>query len=294
MEPAYTEGSVSALGFRLYYRVFGQPRKGTILCLHGGPGLTHDYMLPLADLARYGYRVVFYDQLGCGKSETTKNVGLFTVERAMEEVEAVRKGMGLKEVHLIGSSYGGLLALEYAVRHQKNVRSLTTIGGISNMPFVIGEMGRMKSRLPPEVLSSMERHESRGEYASTAYQRGMMVFYKRHFCRLEEWPKELLFSIEHTNPVIFSTMNGPAEFTIVGGLRYWNNQDRLRKIRVPTLVICGKYDEVSPREARNIHRRIRGSKLVIFPNSSHLAMWEEREACNSVIRELVDGVRPTQ
>src|SRR5580658_615398 len=85
------EGEVGVLGFKLHYKTFGQSRKGTILCLHGGPGLTHEYMLPLADLAKYGYKVVFYDQLGCGKSETTKDVGLFTVERAVEEVEEVRK-----------------------------------------------------------------------------------------------------------------------------------------------------------------------------------------------------------
>ena len=286
-----SDGHLDVLGHRLYYKSVGEPTKGCLLCLHGGPGLTHDYILPLADLANFGYRVVFYDQLGCGKSEVPQNVGLFTVERAVEEVEGVRQGLGLGRVHLYGSSYGGLLAIAYALKYQKNMRSLITTGGLANVPFCITEKEKMKASLPQEILTTIENYEEAGDYSNPEYQKAMEEFYKRFFCRLKEWPKELLHSLGHVNQLVSMTMNGPTEFANVGELRYWDISDQLHNIRVPTLVTCGKYDMVSPREAMRIHKGIRGSKLVVFENSSHLAMWEEREKYVDVLRKFLGSVK---
>lgn len=287
MSSPTSEGHFKALDFDLFYRAFGKPANGTILVLHGGPGLDHQYMLPLADLAEYGFRVVFYDQLACGASARTRDIGLFTVERAVREVEAVRDRLRLEKVHLIGAGYGGLLALEYAIQYQGNLKTLTTIGGISSMPLVTAEMQRLKSQLPPETLEILESHEARGEYADPEYQRALLTFYRRHFCRLERWPKELNSSLSNANPLIISTMSGPTEFTVVGGLRYWDNRSRLHEISVPSLILSGIHDEVSPKEARAITRRIKGSRRVVFPKSSHLAMWEQRGACISEIRNFL-------
>lgn len=290
LSEAFTEGYADILGRKLYYKSVGKSTKGCVLGLHGGPGLTHDYILPLVDLARFGYQVVLYDQLGCGKSEIPKNIGLFTVERAVEEVEGVRQGLGLGRIHLFGSSYGGLLAIAYALKYQKNMLSLITMGGLANVPFCVSEMQKMKASLPPDVLKTMEQCEEAGDYDNAEYQKATQEFLKRYFCRLEEWPKDLQHSLEHVNQSIYMTMNGPTEFTIIGGLRYWNVSDQLHKIRVPTLVTCGKYDEVSPKEARNIHKGIRGSRLVVFQNSSHLGMWEERDRYIAVLRKFLDSV----
>ena len=267
--------------------------KGRVLCLHGGPGLTHEYILSLADLTQFGYQVVFYDQLGCGKSEIPKNLGLFTIERAVEEVEGVRRVLQLGKIHLYGSSYGGLLAIAYALKYQRNLLSLITTGGLVNVPFCISEMEKMKASLPSPVLRTMEQFEETGDYANPEYQNAMQEFYKRYFCRLEEWPKELLSSLQNVSQSVYMTMNGPTEFTIIGGIRYWNVSDQLHKIKVPTLVTCGKYDEVSPKEARRIHKGIRRSKLVVFRKSSHLAMWEERDKYVDVLRVFLDNVVKT-
>jgi proline iminopeptidase len=287
----FKEGYVEVLGRKLYYKSFGKPTKGRVLCLHGGPGLTHEYILSLADLAQYGYQVVFYDQLGCGKSEVPKNIGLFTIERAVEEAEGIRRVLQLGKIRLYGSSYGGLLAIAYALKYQRNLLSLITTGGLVNVPFCISEMEKMKASLPSDVQKTMEQFEEAGDYANAEYQKAMQEFYKRYFCRLQEWPKELLSSLEHVSQPVYLTMNGPTEFTIVGGIRYWNVSDQLHRIRVPTLVTCGKYDEVSPKEAKNIHKGIRGSKFVMFQNSSHLAMWEERERYIGVLRAFLDSVK---
>ena len=283
-----TEGLVEVLGFELFYRAFGDPDKGNVLCLHGGPGGTHDYMLPLADLAQYGYRIIFYDQLGCGRSAVPKNVALFTIERAVEEVEGIRRVLNLGKVHLIGSSYGGLLAIAFALKYQRNLKSIVTIGGIASVPLAIAEMERLRSRLPPDVVEVMRKYEELGDYENQEYQKAVEVFYKKHLCRLEEWPKELLYTFENLSQPVYRTMNGPNEFLIIGNIRYWDVTDQLHKIRVPTLVTGGRYDEVSPKVAESIHKGIRRSKLAIFPDSSHLPMWEERSKFISTVRKFLE------
>ncbi|MGA2627917.1 MAG: proline iminopeptidase-family hydrolase [Candidatus Bathyarchaeia archaeon] len=285
-----SEDYVNVLGYKLFYKSFGEPERGTILCLHGGPGGTHDYMLPLADLAQSGYRVVFYDQIGCGKSELPKNVTLFTVERAVEEVEGMRRALGLGKVNLIGSSWGGMLAIAYALKYQRNLKSMVTIGGLANVPLATAEMERMKGELPAEVVEVLNRYEQEGEFENPEYQKAVEVFYRRHLCRLPEWPKELLHTMEHMSRPVYHTMNGPNEFTIIGNIRYWDATSQLHKIRVPTLVTGGRYDEVSPKVARSIHKGIKRSKLVTFPNSSHLPFWEEREKFMRVVQRFLDNV----
>ncbi|MDG6914206.1 MAG: proline iminopeptidase-family hydrolase [Nitrososphaerota archaeon] len=272
------EGHASVLGYDLYYRQFGDPTKGEVLGLHGGPGATHDYLLPLADLAKHGYRVTLYDQLGCGRSQVPKDPGLFVPEHYVEEVEEFRRKMKLGRPHLIGSSWGGMLAIAYALKYQQNMSTLTTVGGLHSVPLTISEMQRMKKKLPKEVQGVMTKYESIGEYENPEYADAVMVYYKKHLCRLDPWPAEVSYSMEHISKPVYGTMNGPNEFTIIGNIRYWDVTSQLSTIRVPTLVLGGRYDEVSPLVAKEIHRLIKGSELTIFPKSSHLAFWEERGA----------------
>ena len=272
------EGYASVLGFDLFYRQFGEPVRGDVLGLHGGPGMTHDYLLSLADLAEHGYRVTLYDQLGCGKSQVPKDLALFVPEHYVEEVDAFRKEMKLGRPHVVGSSWGGMLAIAYALKYQRNMSTLTTVGGLHSVPLTVREMQRMKKKLPAGVQATMAKYESLGEYENPEYADAVMVYYKKHLCRLDPWPDELSYSMKHVSKPVYGTMNGPNEFTITGNIRYWDVTSQLRTIRVPTLVLGGKYDEVSPVVAREIHKHVKGSELTIFPKSSHLSFWEERDA----------------
>jgi proline iminopeptidase len=291
MEPKSSEGYVTVQGIRLFYKTFGESTKGTVLCLHGGPGTTHDYMLPLADLSKFGYRVVFLDEFGCGNSELPKNPALLNIEYGVEEVEGVRKALNLGKIHLIGSSYGGLLTIAYALKYQKNLKSMVTIGGLANVPLTVAEMNRMKSELPPDVVEVLKKYEAAGDYENPEYLKAVEVFYRKHLCRLPEWPKELVYSLEHISKPVYHTMNGPNEFTITGNMRYWDVTNQLHTIRVPTLVTGGRYDEVSPKVARSIHKGIKKSKRVTFANSSHLPMWEEREKFITVVQKFLKSVK---
>src|SRR5438093_97714 len=195
MEP--TEGYVKILGFKLFYRSCGRPTKGTILCLHGGPGATHDYLLSLEDLAQFGYRVVLIDQLGCGKSARPRGTALYTIAHNVEEVEGVRKALQLGKVHLVGSSYGGALAIATALKYQRNLRSLVITGGLASVPLTVREMRRLVNRLPPKTRATLAKYEAREDYENPEYLAAVDVFYRRHVCRLPVWPREVTYSFEH-------------------------------------------------------------------------------------------------
>jgi proline iminopeptidase len=286
--PTSREGTTTVRGYRFYWKSFGEPGpKGTVLMLHGGPGATHDYLLAFTDLARLGYRVVFYDQLGCGRSELARDLGEYSVGRDVSDLEELRTKLGLGRVHLIGSSYGGALALAYALEHPEALRSLVSASGLASIPLTVCEMARLKRELPapyPEILS---KHEARGEFQDPEYLGAVNEFYRRHLCRLSNWPPEVTYSIERCNSPKYLTMNGPNEFTITGTIRDWDITDRLGEIRVPTLVTAGRYDEVTPRVAESIRAGIRNSEYRRFEESSHLAFWEERELYFQVIGEFL-------
>jgi len=286
------DGMINVLGYSLYYETFEPENnvKGVVLCLHGGPGFPHNYILPLADLAKHGYRVVFYDQLGVGNSEMPKNRYIFSIEYGVEEVEALRRAMNLGKINLFGSSYGGLLAIAYALKYQKNLRSLVTAGGLASVPLTVAEMKRLKSELPPEVLSVMEKYERVADYGNPEYIEAMMEFYHRHLCRLPEWPPELQYSVDNISRPVYDFMNGPNEYEIIGSMRYWDVTDQLSKIRVPTFVTGGRYDEVSTRVAESIHRGIKGSQRMTFQKSSHTPFWEERDKYIRAVAKFLDQV----
>jgi len=284
------DGYIDVLGFRLYYRSFlPQDPKGTILCLHGGPGVPHEYVLSMADLADSGYRVVFYDQLGVGKSELPKNRRLFIVERYVEEVEAFRTAMNLGKIHLWGSSWGGFLGIAYALKHQENLRSLVSAGGASSTPLTYQGMLKLRSELPEGIQATLKQFEDAGDYENPEYLKAIDEVYRRHVCRLSEWPPEVNDAFANISKPVYHTMWGPNEFTLIGNLMYWDVTSQLGRIQVPTLITCGRYDEVVPEVGEVLRNGISGSKMIVFEKSSHLTFWEEREAYMRAMREFLDA-----
>ena len=285
------EGRTVATGFPIYYRICGdRTERPTVLCLHGGPGATHDYLQPLADLTRAGYRVVFMDQLGCGRSERVTDTSLFTVEHNVQEVEEVRANLDLGVVNLFGSSYGGLLAIAYTLAHPDHVRSLITAGGIASVPLTNRELDRWIGELAPAHQDAIRSGNAKGKYDAPEYLAALEAFYHRYLCRLPEWPEPVRYSLDQISRPVYDYMNGPNEFTIIGTIRDWDVSDQLSRIRVPTLVTGGRYDEVSPTVARQIVEGISGAELAIFEKSSHLPFWEEREAYTARLRRFLDTV----
>jgi proline iminopeptidase len=279
-------GFVEVKGFRLFYKTFGTGEE-ILLCLHGGPGATHQYLLSLGELGDDKLKVVMYDQLGVGASEKPRDTSLFTIEHGAEEVEGFRKAMNLGKVNLFGSSYGGALALQYALRYQTNIKKLIIAGGMASIPETIAEMNRLKATLPKDVRDTLVKYEERYAFLHPEYLKAVEVFYRNFVCRLPEWPDEVTRAFNDMSIPVYWTMNGPNEFTIVGNLKDWDITARLREIKVPTLVTVGRYDEVTPKVAETIHKGIAGSKLVVFENSGHLTMWDEKENYLKTLREFL-------
>jgi proline iminopeptidase len=275
-------------GYKIYTRAFGgRNRDRTLLCVHGGPGATHDYLLPLSDLVRRGYRVVFYDALGCGRSDLPDDHRLFTLEHDLRVLESVRKSLGVPRIHLMGSSYGGMLVLAYATDHSDRLISLNATGGLVDVPFASREMRRLVRALPRRTQATLRKFGRKGEYQHPEYERAMMEFYRRHLCRLWPWPEDIAGALSRISRPVYGTMNGPNEFTIVGNIKDIDFTPDLRRISVPTLLIHGRYDEVTPAVGERIHRALPGSRLHIFPRSSHVSFWEERPAYMQLAAEFM-------
>ncbi len=290
----FREGRLPIQGYRFFWKSIGPDRpKGTVVTLHGGPGASHDYLLAFADLARFGYRVVFYDQLGCGATDRAKDEREYSVERDVADLDALRTGLGLGRVHVLGSSYGGLLALAYAVAHPEGLRSLVVVSGLASVPLAQAEMDRLCRELPPPFPALLEKHAARGEFRHPEYLAAADLFYRRHLCRLTPWPPEVLRTLElmEGGPK-YRYMNGPNEFTITGTIRDYDVTPRLGEIQVPTLVTVGRYDEVTPTVARAIQQGIPGAQLSEFSESSHTAFWEERDRYMERVRSFLDAVPP--
>lgn len=287
MEP---EGFVRVAGFSIYYRSEGEPARGTVLGLHGGPGGSYDYLVPLFALANHGYRVVLYDQSGSGKSEVPKDRSLFVVERFVEEVEGVRKALSLGKVHLYGHSWGGMLAQAYALKYQENLNSLLLSGTTSSVPMLEAEAGRIFQTLPANVRKAVTKYEALGDFQNPEYAAAVDVFNKKYQCLLDPWPETLKFSFSHFSLPVGETMFGPGLVTVSGNMRYWEVTDKLQSLRVPCLVICGDHDFLTQKLHRMIHQNIRGSKLVILKGASHGAMWDARDEYIKELRTFLDSL----
>ena len=279
-------GFVEVNGFKLFFKTFGTGGE-VLLCLHGGPGATHQYLLSLGELGDDKLKVVMYDQLGVGESEKPKDTSLFTIEYGVEEVEGFRMAMDLGKVNLFGSSYGGALALQYALKYQRNIKKLIIAGGLASTPETVAEMNRLKTTLPKDVQDTLGKYEARYAFLHPEYLKAVEVFYRNFVCRLPHWPDEVTRAFNDMSIPVYWTMNGPNEFTIIGNLKDWDITARLPEIKVPTLVTVGRYDEVTPRVAETIHKGITGSKFVVFEKSGHLTMWDEKEDYLKTIREFI-------
>jgi proline iminopeptidase len=277
---------VTVNGFKLFYRVFGNG-ENVLLCLHGGPGAMHDYLLPLGELGDDRVKVVLYDQLGCGKSERPREKSHYAIECGVEEVEGVRQALKLDKINLFGNSYGGAVALQYALKYQRNIKKLIISSGLASVRETVAEMRRLKTLLPKEVQDTLAKYEATEDYQNPEYLKAVDVFYRNFLRRLPEWPEELARTMNGLSTDVYWTMNGPNEFTITGNLRDWDITARLPEIHAPTLITVGRYDEVTPKVAETIHRGIPGSKLVLFENSAHVAMLEERERYLNTVKGFI-------
>ena len=288
------EGHAEFNGYRTWYRVVGDLGSGKLplVTLHGGPGGTHDYLEPYSRLAAEGRAVIFYDQLGAGRSTHLRDKGadFWTVELFLAELDNLLRHLGIeKGYHLLGQSWGGMLGAEHGVRRPAGLRSLVISDSPASMALWVREADRLREALPPEVQQTLIRHEAAGTTDSPEYATAVRVFYDRHLCRLDPWPDSLNRSFQYMqeDPTVYHTMNGPSEFHVIGTLKTWSIIDRLERIQAPVLLISGRHDEATPATVQPYADRIPDVRWTIFEESSHLPHLEEGEACLKLVAEFL-------
>ncbi len=272
-----TEGRLPFRGYDTWYRVVGDADESgrvPLLALHGGPGGSHDPLEGLGALVEQGRRVVFYDQLGGGDSDKPDDPSLLTIETFLEQLRSVRESLGLERLHLFGSSWGGMLALEYALTQPDGLVSLVLNSTPTSAPRWAEETRRLHDQLPPGLDEKAAQQE----------------FWRRHICRIEPEPEALGRTRAKFGTQVYETMWGPNEFTVAGTLKDWDLIDRLGEIEVPTLITSGRYDECTPALVESLHEGIAGSDWVLFEESSHTALLEEPVRYLEVIGGFLERV----
>jgi L-proline amide hydrolase len=280
-------GTVAFRDWATWYRVTGELTGGVaapLVVLHGGPGATHHYTLRIANLAAAQDRaVIHYDQLGNGASTHLPDRGadFWTVELFLEELDTLLAWLGIADnYHLLGQSWGGMLAAEHAVRQPAGLRSLVIANSPASMHLWLAEANRLRAELPPDVQQTLLTHEAAGSTDHPDYRAAERAFNDRHVCRVVPNPPEVAatFAALAAEATVYNTMNGPNEFHVIGTLKDWSIVDRLDRIIAPTLVISGRYDEATPVTVQPYADRVPNARWEIFENSSHMPHVEEEEA----------------
>lgn len=282
------EGAVAGPHGSLYYRIVGDADAVPLLVIHGGPGMPHDYLRDLDGLAD-ARPVVYYDQLGCGRSDRPDDEGLWTVEAFADSIDTVRDALGLDRVHLLGQSAGGWIALEYALRRPAGLASLHLANTCASIPLFERGVALLRAALPGGAGAVINRCESAGITTDPEYLAAVELFSRLHFTGTDVVPGHVHASVRATNPAIYEAMVGTG-LRFTGTMAGWDVTDRLEGLELPVLVTCGRFDEMTPEVVRDMTDAIPGARMVIFEQSAHLPMVTETAAFLDVVRAFLDSL----
>jgi len=282
-------GFIQVPGGRVWYNVVGTGHRTPLLVLHGGPGGSSYYLKPLGALGD-DRPVIFYDQLGCGHSDKPMDSTLWTMDRFVQEVAAVRQALGLERVHILGHSFGTLILADYMKTKPIGVRSVIFASPVLDIPGYMQDVAGLLKEFPDSTQRVITDAEKNGTTNSPAYQNAMMDFYHQHLARKLPWSADVDSTITQLNPGPYVYMQGPSEFTITGTLKSYNQTASLKDITVPTLFLSGQYDEVVPSRSEEFQKMTPGSKVAIIPDAAHFMMQDNPEAFLKVVRDWLRKV----
>lgn len=281
-------GFIQVEGGRVAYEVHGTGTRTPLLVLHGGPGIPHDYLQNLEILGNER-PVIFYDQLGCGRSDRPSDTSLWTRERFAREVDAVRDALGLEEVILYGHSWGSVLAVDYLAGRggakRNNVRGVILAGPALSIPRWVADSRRLIATLPNKTANAILEGERTGATESDSYKKATKEYYVRFVCRRDPWPAELERAFAGIGTEVYGTMNGPTEFTITGPLRDLDVTPELGSLRLPILFICGEYDEATPESTRAYAALAHGADTVVVKGAAHVANYDQPDTYMQALRQ---------
>jgi proline iminopeptidase len=283
--------------FKVWTKRFGNNPRMKLLLLHGGPGATHEYWECMESfLPKEGIEFIYYDQLGSAYSDQPQDTSLWDIHRFVEEVEQVRVALGLNKdnCYLLGHSWGGWLAQQYALKYQDNLKALIISNSMSSSPaydkYAEEVLGR---QLDPAVLAEIKAIEAKGDFENPRYMELLMPnFYNKFICRLplEEWPEPMMRAFNKINHTIYVMMQGPSEFGMAGKLEKWDISNQLSTIKVPTLAIAAKYDTMDPAHLKRMSEQVQNGSYLLCENGSHMCMWDDQPRYMSGLIKFMKAV----
>jgi proline iminopeptidase len=285
-------GYIPVNGGKIWYRINGRRHfargKTPLLVLHGGPGSSHHYLLPLSDLAR-DRPVILYGQLDCGLSERPGKKENGAVDRFVSEIDSIREALGLSEISLFGNSCGATWVTDYATRNPGGLRA-TILGS----PFLSGprykkDIMRLLKLLPEKIRATLEHHEAQGTTDSEAYHQAPAFWLKKHVCRSLPWPDYLLRTLELFNENLYHHMWGASESDISGTLKSYDLSEKLENITSPSPYLCGEHDEMTPDTTRYFASQTRNSVFRVIEDASHTTHIEKRKEFMALLGEFLNN-----
>ena len=285
--------------FRVWTKRIGNNPRIKVLLLHGGPAATHEYLEAFDSyFPKAGIEYYYYDQLGSAYSDQPKDASLWEIPRFVEEVEQVRQALGLTRdnFYLVGHSWGGMLALEYALKYQHNLKGLVISNMMASIP-AYNEYAKkvLMPQLDPKVLAEVERMEGAKDYKNPHYMELLVPnFYAQHILRMppDQWPDPVNRAFAHVNEDIYVPMQGPSELGASGKIEKWDRSADLSKISVPTLTVGARYDTMDPSYMEMMSKKMQKGRYLYCPNGSHLDMYDDQKTYfDGVVRFIrdVDG-----
>ena len=267
--------------FKVWTKRFGNNPRIKVLLLHGGPAFTHEYLESFESFFQLeGFEFYEYDQLGSYYSDQPTDSSLWTTERFVEEVEQVRQALGMNKdnFYLYGNSWGGILAMEYALKYQQNLKGLIIGNMMSSIPEYSKYQATLHAKMPKAAVDSIKMYEANQQYTDPNYQRLLMSeYYTKHICRLDPWPEAVNRSVKHLNYSIYLMMQGPSEFSVSGRLLNWDRSKDLPKITVPTLTVGATNDTMDPEHMKWMSTQVKKGRFLLCPEGSHMCMWDDQK-----------------
>lgn len=267
--------------------------KVKMLLLHDGPGFSHDYLQCFEDfMLPAGIEIYFYDQLGCGNSEKPADLNQYTLDNYREEVEQVRKALGLDHFYLFGHGWGGMLALEYMTSYQEKIKGLV----LSNTTAGIRQYQAYATTIRNRVLSEEERvlfdslNRNRAWNGTDGQTKLFLKYYNQAICRVSPWPAPFQVTWRKQNTDLYRKMMGLDEFHLNGQLQSWDRWDTLSYMAAPTLILAGKHDEINPDDSREMAKKMPNARSFICPAGSHFSMYDNQAVYFGEILRFIEDV----
>lgn len=283
------EGFIDVPGGKVWYKIYGSGDKTPLLVLHGGPGIPHYYLKTLSALSK-DRPVIFYDQLGCGRSDKITDTSIINVKHYVNELDVVVKKLGLKDYYLLGQSWGTMLGTDFYLEHPQGIKALILSSPAISIPMWLKDADTLIATLPDTLQMAIRTNEQNKTYNNPQYQNAVKIYYEHFLARKLPWSADIDSCFMQMGENVYVYMGGPSEFTVVGELKNYDRTKRLHEIKVPTLFITGQYDEARPSTVKYYSSLVPGSKYVEIENSGHMTSHDNPDKNNEAVSSFLNDL----